>query len=364
MAELDRTVIEKFGFVIAGLVGLIGLLFAWHDAILVFACVLAACLLLMGRDWKTGLVAGFLVASGLFWSYSDSTGCSVWWRGAALEAKLIGHLPFVPWPRVRKIAFGRCVWSAKQDPELTEQVRPLGKQVFQGHQCEQFQTPLGTFWVAAPGKHLIEFLIWEQTREHVYDGDGASVRPGDIVFDCGAHVGVFTRYALGRGAGRVIGIEPDPVNLACLKANLGPEIAAGRVTVIEAGVWNTRTVLDLIENIQGNSGQNTFVDGMDHGERVAGIPVMPLDEIVEELHLTHVDFIKMDIEGSERFALQGARKTLRAFRPRLAICTYHLHDDEKEIVAVVRGAQPAYRIQGKDLEWEGRWVRTKVLFFD
>jgi FkbM family methyltransferase len=363
MAGHETATIEDYGFVLAGLVALIGLIFAVHDVVLVFGGVLAASLLLARLNWKTGLVAGSLVASGLLWSYTDSTGCSVWWRGTAVGAKLTGHLPFVPWPRVRQFAFGRCDWSAAQDPDIRERVRKQGQQILQGQTCEQFQTPLGTFWVPAPGHRLMESLIWEQTRQHIYDGDAASVQPGDTVLDCGAHVGVFTRYALRRGAGRVICVEPDPVNLACLKANLAAEIASGRVTVIEAGVWNVRTVLDLGDRDQGNSAGRTFVGTSPHAELARGINVRPLDDIVEELRLTRVNFIKMDIEGAERFALQGAGNTLRTFRPRMAICSYHVRDDETAIVAVVRRLQPAYRIFGKDLDGEGRQVRTKVLFF-
>ena len=35
--------------------------------------------------------------------------------------------------------------------------------------------------------------------------------PGDTVLDCGANVGVYTKYALERGAAEVIAIEPAPL---------------------------------------------------------------------------------------------------------------------------------------------------------
>ena len=361
---IEASGIEKFGFLIAGLIALLGAAFAWHDAVLVLACVLAASLLLARWSWRARVLAALLVASGLFWSYSDAAGCSAFWRGAAFYAKLTGHLPFVPWPQVRSFALGACSESNQPHSEEASQMRWQGERTFQGRTCEQFQTPLGSFWVGAPGKNLMAGLLWEQIRQHVYDGGAASVQPGDIVFDCGAHVGVFTRYALRRGAARVIAIEPDAVNIACLEANLAPEIAAGQVIVIEGGVWNSRTVLNLRENIEGNSAGMTFVGGSAHSPPPQSITVMPLDEIVDERHLSRVDFIKMDIEGSERFALQGAAKTLRAFRPRLAISSYHLRGDEEEILAIVTGAQPGYRVHAKDIEAEDRWVRTKVLFFD
>jgi len=40
--------------------------------------------------------------------------------------------------------------------------------------------------------------------------EGYGVRPGDIVLDCGADVGVFARTALKAGAERVVAVEVVP----------------------------------------------------------------------------------------------------------------------------------------------------------
>ncbi|MBI3695811.1 MAG: FkbM family methyltransferase, partial [Acidobacteria bacterium] len=108
---------------------------------------------------------------------------------------------------------------------------------------------------------------------------------------------------------------------------------------------------------------HSFVREVPDSSKLPGLPVVTLDEIVEELHLDRVDFIKMDIEGSERRALEGARQTLARFRPRMAISSYHLHDDPDAIPAVVRTAQPAYQIHAKDYEPGPHRMITKVLFF-
>lgn len=54
------------------------------------------------------------------------------------------------------------------------------------------------------------------------------------------------------------------------------------------------------------------------------IEVVALDNVegVEQ-----VDFIKLDVEGAEPFALEGARQTIKRDMPNLAICVYHDWDD-------------------------------------
>ncbi len=236
----------------------------------------------------------------------------------------------------------------------------------EGRDWELYETELGRFWLTAPGKNLLMGLVWEMKVQRVYESREVVIRPGDTVIDCGAHVGVFARYALQRGAGRVIAIEPDPTNRACLGSNLAQEIADARVTVVKAGVWDRKTHLTLRESDEWNSGMKSFLRESTKARRIEGLPVLPLDEIVKELELDRVDFIKMDIEGSERRALRGAGSTIARFKPRMAICSYHLADDAKVIPAIVKGIEPSYQIHAKDVErfnMHVSAVHTKVLFF-
>ena len=167
---------------------------------------------------------------------------------------------------------------------------------------------------------------------------------------------------MSRGAGKVVAIEPEPTNIACLEANFAPEIASGRVVLIKAGVWDEKTNLPLRIS-PGHSGSHRFDDhaGDPH---LDGIPVLPLDEIVEQHGLERVDFIKMDIEGAEARALRGATETLRRFRPRMAICTYHGAQDPRIVPQVVHSISEDYLVQGRDVENQWYMVRPKVLFFD
>jgi len=77
-----------------------------------------------------------------------------------------------------------------------------------------WETDRGDFWVPARTQHNLPVLLAEQEMQ-LYGTGRHAVRPGDIVLDCGAHVGAFTRNALTAGAEFVVAIEISPDNLEC-----------------------------------------------------------------------------------------------------------------------------------------------------
>jgi FkbM family methyltransferase len=164
------------------------------------------------------------------------------------------------------------------------------------------------------------------------------VRRGDYVLDCGAHVGIFTHQALQLGARTVVAIEPEPVNRECLRRNFREEIASGRVIVVPKGVWSSHGVLTLSLGVD-NSGANTGV--LPGGSGAIQIPVTTIDDLVRDLTIPRVDYIKMDIEGAEREALRGAAATLRTFRPRV-LAENHRPDDMLVLPGLLRQAHASY----------------------
>jgi len=106
----------------------------------------------------------------------------------------------------------------------------------------------------ASGDALIYDLA-EQKR-NIY---GNRIRPGDVVLDAGANIGVFTRKALWAGASKVVAIEPAPENLECLQRNFAAEIADGRVVLYPKGVWDKDDVLKLRVD-PTDSARDTFVE--------------------------------------------------------------------------------------------------------
>jgi FkbM family methyltransferase len=208
---------------------------------------------------------------------------------------------------------------------------------------ELVETPRGQYWNSRH-EPLIGFLLAEQETD-IYGDVAHGVRPGDIVLDCGADIGAYTRTALNRGAKLVIAIEPAPTSVDALRRTFEREIGEGRVIVYPKGVWDKVAELELEVSNGGTMSGSSFVT---HDVRRPGkikVPLTTIDLLIEELHLPKVDFVKMDIEGSEKQALRGAAQTIRRFHPRMALSTEHLPDDATAIPSTVKTIRADYAFE-------------------
>ena len=210
---------------------------------------------------------------------------------------------------------------------------------------ELISLPHRDYWIRKQGEKWDgRELLANLTGEHEWiasQNPDKVVQMGDIVVDCGAHVGVFVDQALRRGAKKVIAIDPDPIQIECLRRNFSSEIAAGKVVVVPKAVWSREDTLKLHLSAR-NSGMSSVVEH--RGGEELTVAATTIDRLVVELNLERVDYIKFDIEGAEREALKGAVETLSDFRPRLLIDSYHREDDMAVLPQVIAAANPDYEL--------------------
>lgn len=223
-----------------------------------------------------------------------------------------------------------------------------------------WHTERGPFWVLANEDMLSLYRELAEQEVDIYGGTPAAIRPGDVVLDCGARYGTFTRTALKAGARLVVAIEPNPLSLECLRRNLSEEIRTGQVILYPKGVWDKKDALRLAIDPQ-NSANDSLVRGQQNGQGVV-VPLTTIDRLVGELNLQRVDFIKMDIEGAETRAVAGAAGTIKKFRPRMAICVYHQPTDAVQIPVLVRRVRADYQHGCGCKDWVVR-IRPEVAFF-
>jgi FkbM family methyltransferase len=226
---------------------------------------------------------------------------------------------------------------------------------------ELYSTAYGEFWAPKGSKYILPFNFAEQAIQ-IYGTGAQGVQKGDIVLDCGANVGTFARYALDAGAAKVVAIEPAPDNIECLRRNFPKEITDGRLVIYPKGVWDKDDMLEFLVDPE-NQAADSFVIHRKGAQATVKLPLTTIDKLVSELGLPRVDFIKMDIEGAEVRAVEGARETIGRHRPRLSLSVYHQDDHPVAVPGAVKGAWPEVKIDCGHCAEAGGRVRAEVLFF-
>jgi FkbM family methyltransferase len=191
-------------------------------------------------------------------------------------------------------------------------------------------------------KGIVEQFI---LRQYAHQTAEVSVKPeyGDIILDCGACFGdtaLFMAHESGP-MGKVYSFEFIKGNIQIYKRNisLNPEMER-RILLIEQPVWET-TGCCLYYNDNGPASKVGFEKFEGAEDQTMTISI---DEMVIRHALEKVDFIKMDIEGAELSALKGAIRTLKKYKPKLAISIYHNLDHFKSIPEFIKTISPEYRL--------------------
>jgi FkbM family methyltransferase len=155
----------------------------------------------------------------------------------------------------------------------------------------------------------------------------AHVPTGGVFVDVGANVGTYA-LALARhvgNGGKVIAIEPHPVTHSRLAFNNSASCVA-QVRLVAAAAGPADGEL-LIETDGDNLGASHIVSGEPSGKAIK-VPSLRLQRILDEAGVTHVDAIKIDVEGFEDRVLTGFfAEAPRALWPR-AVVIEHLSRDE------------------------------------
>lgn len=279
---------------------------------------------------------------------SRSTGAKVV-RAAALVVMLAlaGYFT-IPLLRIGwKASISACPWSEswlalrRTQIRVSDPIAQASRVIRNEAGLNLVHTPKGEFWVPSGMEKILALFLWQQSAK-IYGAGERGVHRGDIVLDGGANVGVFTREALNLGAARVIAIEPGPENVAALRRTFAAETETGQVVVYPKGIWDKDDVLTL-NVFPHNSGADSFVVSGPAPHTEVKIPLTTIDNLVLELGLPRVDFIKLDIKGAAPKALAGAKQTLAAFHPRLAVSTEEPKDFPAFIQEPIASSWPGYR---------------------
>ena len=164
------------------------------------------------------------------------------------------------------------------------------------------------------------FDVFEPCPEEVYIDAGTF--DGETIFD-------FIEWTNGNYK-KIYSFEPmeNMYKIICQKVE---NADVKDIQILNNAAWNQKEEIHFKDSAAGShmdSNGESVVKGID------------IDSVVNHERVT---FIKMDIEGSELKALEGAKNTIKKNRPRLAICIYHKPLDVVEIAAYLLELVPEYK---------------------
>ena len=132
------------------------------------------------------------------------------------------------------------------------------------------------------------------------------IAPGMVFFDVGANAGFLSLVASAK-CEQVFAFEPLPSNVKRIARNI--EINALRnVTVVDKAVGDREGSATLYVPESDNSGLASLNSSV--GGKSIEVGLITLDGFVRERGLKRVDVMKIDIEGAEVMAFEGAKELL------------------------------------------------------
>ena len=197
-----------------------------------------------------------------------------------------------------------------------------------------------------PFEHIVTVFdeLHEDTMPVIYFEFPELVPKGKAMIDGGSFDGAdslsFARVCKGDYS-HIFAIEPDPSNCKKCAENLA---CAGLhdTETIQAGLSDQSGSLQFV----AKSAASSFVVGKMNAQeydpdKVQEIRTVCIDDLA---HGHRVGMIKMDIEGAELDALQGAEELIVRCKPKLAICIYHKFSDLWKIPLYIKSIVPEYKI--------------------
>ena len=139
-----------------------------------------------------------------------------------------------------------------------------------------------------------------------------------VILDIGGNIGQMA-LLFAQSAQKVHTFEPITELANRLQENISLNNLEGKVTLHRVALTNTKGKITFGLPPKGNRGTGSTILADHLKEHLIEVDAITLDEFVLQHNITNVDFIKMDIEGAELFALQGMKELLSKEHPILLL---------------------------------------------
>lgn len=186
------------------------------------------------------------------------------------------------------------------------------------------------YCITANSKYLIPMT---SKNVQYFDSDIFKLTKDEILIDGGAFTGDTAEAFILQTNGefsKIYSFEPEKDKHSDF---LNKYSSYKNIELIPCGLWRKKDMLKFSAENTGSSRLNEYGN--------TEINVISIDEFLNGRPVT---LIKMDIEGAELDALRGAEKTIKKYRPKLAICAYHNPLDIVNIPLYIKELIPEYKI--------------------
>jgi FkbM family methyltransferase len=168
------------------------------------------------------------------------------------------------------------------------------------------------------GRHLLVYKTFEIAE---LEFCRSVLKSGESAIDVGANIGLFTltlAQLVGK-TGRVIAIEPSPVNFSRLVHNIQAN-SRDNVVAIQIALGGINGVATMAIDVDPAFGCAVLASGVDSADgKAVSVAMRMLDEVWIEKDAPLISLIKIDVEGGESQVLAGAMKMIRQCKPIILI---------------------------------------------
>ena len=171
----------------------------------------------------------------------------------------------------------------------------------------------GKKWIVGSGVHGCWLGSYELNKQLLFE---RTIQSGKVVYDLGANVGFYTLLSsvIVGTMGKVIAFEPLPRNLDYLRQHMKIN-RVENVTIMDAAVSDTTGMITFDIGPHSSMGKIS-----ENGTLM--VKTVVLDTLFDKGEIPTPDYLKIDIEGAEYLALQGAKKILEKHHPTIFLATH------------------------------------------
>ena len=234
------------------------------------------------------------------------------------------YIPEVP-------LYGKDLFSYEYYLENLEKIERV-YELFADERSKSIYEDMIAFRLSGVPRYLANAEPMAESYEELLAGESYG-----CALDCGAYKGdsteMMTRVLRPRC---IIAAEPDPKTFQKLSAYAEKE-ENSRIIPVNCAIGEADGEMTFMSSASRGSGK----EGLSRSAKTTTVAKRSIDSLVRD---ESVDLIKLDVEGDEREAIEGAMETIERHRPSMAVSLYHRTEDIFTLTELVHSLLPDHRL--------------------